>query len=62
MPMIDPENNYKNEKIQNQLSNNPLNSWMKNWSESNNNWKSAISIDYSLKHDKEITFITPNTA
>lgn len=54
MPMIDPENNYKNEKIQNQLSNNPLNSWIKNWSESDNNWKSAISIDYSLKHDKEI--------
>ena len=54
MPMIDPENNYKNEKIQYQLSNNPLNSWIKNWSESDNNWKSAISIDYSLKHDKEI--------
>lgn len=54
MPMIDPENNYKNEKIQNQLSNNPLNSWIKNWSESDNNWKSAIGIDYSLKHDKEI--------
>jgi hypothetical protein len=54
MPMIDPENNYKNEKIQNQLSNNPLNSWIKNWSESDKNWKSAISIDYCLKHDKEI--------
>ena len=54
MPMIDPENNYKNEKIQNQLSNDFFNSWIKSWSESDNNWKSAISIDYSLKHDKEI--------
>ena len=54
MPIIDPEHDYKDEKIQNQLNNDSFDSWIKSWSESDNNWKSAISIDYSIKYDKKL--------
>ena len=54
MPIIDPEYDYKNEDIQRQLSTNSISSWIKLWSVSANNWKSAISIDYCLKHDKKL--------
>jgi hypothetical protein len=54
MPIIDPEYDYKYEDIQKQLRSNPRDSWIKSWSESLNNWKSAISIDYCLRNDKKI--------
>ena len=52
MPIIDPEIGFKQKNIDHENNKNSLESHLKNWAESNNQWKSAISIDYIINHNK----------
>ena len=52
MPIIDPEIGFKQKNIDHENNKNSPESHLKNWAESKNQWKSAISIDYIINHNK----------
>ena len=52
MPIIDPEIGFKQKNIDHENKKNSPESHLKNWAESTNQWKSAISIDYIINHNK----------
>lgn len=51
MPIIDPENGFDKKVVKIEQQKKPLEKWLKDWTESNNSWKSAICTDYMLKND-----------
>ena len=53
MPIVDPESDYKEKSIKKEQKKNPIKKWLKLWSESTNQWKSAISVDYLLKNEND---------
>ena len=58
MPIVDPEADYKEKNIKKEQKKNPSKKWFKQWSESSNQWKSAISVDYLIKNQKnDLTYI-----
>ena len=54
MPIIDPEIDYKRKNVKNEQKKNSISTHIKSWSESSNNWKSVIAIDYLLKDDQSL--------
>ena len=52
MPIVDPESDYKEKSIKKEQKKNPIKKWLKLWSESTNQWKSAISVDYLMKNKR----------